>query len=75
MDAHGTVSMVYYKQFLTHTQSGPVHITGAVGDRLILQSTSSTTFFFGVPSRQFVPSLTWVSPISTPGAQPTKPSP
>jgi len=75
MDAHGTVSMVYYKQFLTPAQSGPVHITGAVGERLILQSTNGTTFYFDAPARQFVPSLTWVSPISTPGAQPAKPSP
>jgi len=62
-------------QHLTPEKLGYVRVVGAVGDRLILQSTSSTTFFFDVPSRQFVPSLTWVSPISTPGAQPTKPSP
>jgi hypothetical protein len=75
MDAHGTVSMVYYKQFLTPTQSGPVHITGAVGQRLILQSTNGATFYFDAPARQFVPSLTWVSPIATPNPQPVTPSP
>jgi len=67
--------MVYYKQFLTPTQSGPVNITGAVGERLILQSTNRTMFYFDVPARQFVPSLTWVSPIATPTPQPITPSP
>jgi hypothetical protein len=62
-------------QHLTPEKLGSVRVVGAVGDRLILQSTSGTTFYFDVLSRQFVLSLTWVSPISTSCAQPTRPSP
>jgi hypothetical protein len=62
-------------QYLTPQKMGPVRIDGAVGDRLILQSTQGARFYFDATSRQFVPSLTWVSPIVTPSAQPTKPSP
>ncbi len=50
-------SMVYQKMFLTPTASGEVTITGAQGERVILQSTGGTVFYFDVPTRQFVPSL------------------
>jgi hypothetical protein len=50
-------SMTYQKLFLTPTASGEVTITGAQGERLILQSTDGTTFYFDLPTRQFVPSL------------------
>jgi hypothetical protein len=66
MDTRGDIQQVYYQRFPTQTQSGPVRIAGAQGDRLILQSTNGTTFYFDVPSREYVPSLTWVSPIATP---------
>jgi hypothetical protein len=72
MDSHGDIHEVYYRLFPTPTQSGSVHITGAVGERLILQATNGTTFYFDVPSRQYVPSLTWtstpvpISPLATP---------
>jgi len=64
MDIHRNVSQIYYKRFLTPTQSGSVHITGAVGERLILRATNGTSFYFDAPLRQFVPSLVWTS---TPG--------
>jgi hypothetical protein len=66
MDSHGDIHPVYYQQFPTQTQSGPVRITGAESDRLILQSTNGTTFYFDVSSREYIPSLTWVSPVATP---------
>ncbi len=70
-----TGEILQTSQYLTPKQLGPVHIASAVSDRLILQSTKGTQFYFDATSRQFVPSLTWVSPLSTPDAQPTKPSP
>ena len=70
-----TGEILQTSQYLTPKQLGPVHIASAVSDRLILQSTKGTQFYFDVPARQFVSSLTSVSPVSTPGAQPTKPSP
>ena len=50
-------SVVYQQTFDTPGASGEVTITGAQGERLILQSTDGTTFYFDVPTRQFVPSL------------------
>jgi hypothetical protein len=67
MDLHGDIQQVYYRQFPTKTQSGSVHVTDASGERLILQSTDGTTFYFDVPTRQFAPSLDAVVPTSTPG--------
>ncbi len=72
MDSHGDIHEVYYRPFPTPTQSGSVHITGAIGERLILQATNGTSFYFDAPLRQFVPSLSWtptsgpISPIATP---------
>jgi len=66
MDSHGDIHPIYYQQFPTPTQSGSVHITGAEDDRLIIQSLNGATYYFDVPSREYVPSLTWVSPIATP---------
>jgi hypothetical protein len=66
MDTQGDIRPAYYHQFPTPTQSGSVRITGAEGDRLVLQSTNGTTFYFDVSSREYVPSLTWVSPVVTP---------
>jgi hypothetical protein len=54
----------------TPTQSGPVHVTDAVGERLILQSDSGVTYYFDVPSRQFVDSLT-ATPAPTATEMPT----
>ncbi len=62
MSSQGDVSVIYDKEFLTPTQSGPVSVKSAVIDRLTLQSTNGTTFYFDVPSHQFVPSMAWVNP-------------
>jgi len=67
MSPQGDISVVYAKEFLTPTQSGPISITRAVVERLILQSTDGTTFYFDVPSRQYVASLTSAVPTVTPG--------
>ncbi len=60
----------------TSIQAGPVKIIDAVGERLALQSvTNATKFYFDVPSRQFVSSLTAIVPTvpipSSPLATPT----
>ncbi len=47
-------------------QSGPLKVIGATGERLVLHSdTTGTTSYFDVPSRQYVPSLTWINPNPT----------
>ena len=72
METNGDIHQIYHQQFPTQTQSGSIHITGAVGERLILQATDGTTFYFDVTLRQYVPSLTWaptpgpISPVPTP---------
>lgn len=67
-------------RFYTPTKAGAVQITGESGLRLTLISTGGITFYFDIPSRQFVDSLeVTVMPvptepyISTPA--PTPPSP
>lgn len=78
MDSYGDIQQVYYRQFPTQTQSGSVHITGAVDERLILQATKGISFYFDVPSRQFVSSMTVIvptapvsiSPVVTPTSAP-----
>ena len=81
MDSHGGVKEVYYRLFPTPTQSGSVHITGAIGERLILQATNGIVFYFDAPLRQFVPSLSWtptpgpISPMAIPTLPPATASP
>ena len=81
MDSHGDVEEVYYRLFPTPIQSGSVHITGEVGERLILQATNGASFYFDTPLRQFVPSLSWtptpgpISSIATPTLPPVTASP
>ena len=53
-------------RYLTPIQAGSVHITGAVGERLILQAQDGTTFYFDVPGRCYVSSLTETAPAATP---------
>ncbi len=49
--------------YSTPTKHGPVTILGAVSERLTLQAADGITFYFDVPTRQFVPSLdTTVTP-------------
>jgi hypothetical protein len=76
MSPQGAISVVYEKEFSTPTQSGPISITSAIAERLILQSANGTSFYFDAPLRQFVPSLAWtptpgpISPIATPTSAP-----
>jgi hypothetical protein len=75
MNGPGNIEMIYYKQFPAPTQSGSVYVTDAVGERLILQSTNGTTFYFDVPTRQFVSSLDAVVPTFTPSPMSLLPTP
>ena len=57
------VGIEYY---LTPSQNGPLKITDAVGERLVIQSiTNGTKFYFDVPSRQFVSSMAVIVPTVT----------
>ena len=47
-------------------QAGALNIIGAAGERLILKSEQGQTFYFDVPSLQFVASLDTVIPAATP---------
>jgi hypothetical protein len=68
-------ALVYQKRVLTPTQAGPIHVVDAVGERLILQSTNGTIFYFDVPTRQFVSSLDVVVPTFTPSPMSPLPTP
>ncbi len=64
------INLTYMEEFLTPTASGELTITGAQGERLILQSSDGTTFYFDVPTRQFVASLdATVTPPPTTGPE------
>jgi hypothetical protein len=52
--------------FPTPVKAGKLTITGAQGERLILGSDNGTTFYFDVPGRMFVSSLTVVVSTVTP---------
>ncbi len=52
-------------------KGGPVRIVGAQGQRLILKTDIGTIFYFDLPSRRFVSSLTEIVPTATPPATPT----
>ncbi len=52
--------------YLTPVRAGPVRIVDAVGERLVLKATEGGVFYFDVPARQFVPSLTVAVPSATP---------
>jgi hypothetical protein len=58
-------------QYFTPVKSGAVSILDAIGERLVLSSENSTTFYFDVPTRQFISSLTGVAPTVTSTPQPT----
>jgi hypothetical protein len=49
-------------EYRTAKADGTLHITGAQDARLILESSNGTTFYFDVPSRQFVDSLNAPAP-------------
>ncbi len=53
-------------EYLTPSQAGPVKIVDASGERLVVQSvTNGATFYFDVPSRRFVSSMTAIVPTAT----------
>lgn len=54
--------------YLTPIKAGSVHIVKGQNDRLVLLSTDGTTFYFDVPTLQFVNSLTGIAPTYTPTA-------
>lgn len=72
-------SIISGNEYETPTKSGPVQITDAQGERLILQTRDGVMFYFDVPSRQFVDGLTvTVTPspyTATPSLPPTTPEP
>jgi hypothetical protein len=53
-------------EYRTPVDTGTLTINGAQDARLILLSTNGTTFYFDVPARRFVSSLTEVVPTITP---------
>jgi hypothetical protein len=54
------------EQILTPTQHGGVRVVSEQNNRLTLVSTDGTTYYFDVPARRFVDSLTEVVPSATP---------
>lgn len=80
-DNLATTDLIGQAEYQTPVQAGSVRIVDARSERLVLQSTNGTVFYFDVPSRQFVPSLVWtptpspISPIATPTLPPTTASP
>jgi cytoskeletal protein RodZ len=53
------------EQILTPTQHGGVRVVSEQNNRLTLVSTDGTTYYFDVPARRFVDSLTEIVPIAT----------
>ncbi len=56
----------------TLARVGPVKIVDVQGQRLVLKAEAGSTFYFDVPSRRFVSSLSEIVPTATPLATPTK---
>jgi hypothetical protein len=54
------------EQILTPTKHGGVRVVSVQNNRLTLVSTDGTTYYFDVPARRFVASLTEVVPSATP---------
>ena len=55
-----------FGNFPTPTKHGGVRVVGEEDNRLTLVSTDGTTYYFDVPARRFVASLTEVVPSATP---------
>jgi hypothetical protein len=51
---------------LTPTKHGGVHVVSEQGNRLTLVSTDGTIYYFDVPARRFIDSLTEIVPSATP---------
>jgi hypothetical protein len=63
------------ERILTPTKHGGVRVVSEQNNRLTLVSTDGTTYYFDVPARRFVASLTEVVPSATPPATfPPKPT-
>jgi len=56
----------FSEKVLTPAQRGGVRVVAEQNNRLTLQSADGETFYFDVPSRRFVASLTEVVPTATP---------
>jgi hypothetical protein len=54
------------EQILTPTQHGGVRVVSEYNNRLTLISTDGTTYYFDLPTRRFVASLTEIVPSATP---------
>lgn len=68
--------LAYDGEYLSPVKAGLLTIVDARGERLILKAENGMTFYFDVPSRRFVSSLTEVVPTITPIVTPTpKPYP
>ncbi len=55
-----------FEQLLTSSKHGALHVVSEQNNRLTLLATDSETFYFDVPARRFVASLTEVVPTATP---------
>jgi hypothetical protein len=56
----------YLDLIKTPTRHGAVHVVSEQDDRLTLVSTDGTTYYFDLPARRFVASMTGVVPSATP---------
>ena len=55
-----------FSQFATPSKHGALHVVNELNNRLNLISSDGTAFYFDLPTRQFVTSLTEVAPSVTP---------
>lgn len=55
-----------FEQLLTPSKHGALHVVSEQNNRLTLLAADSETFYFDVPARRFVASLTEVVPTATP---------
>lgn len=62
-------------EYPTPKQAGAVTIVDVVGKRLVLRAENGETFYFDVPARRYVSSLTEVAPTVTPIPLPRRPYP
>jgi hypothetical protein len=68
-------NLVEAHTYLAAAQSQTLEIVDAVGERLILRSTNGTLFYFDLPTRQYVPSLTVTVTVPPPTESPVTPAP
>lgn len=75
--AQGIIAVGWNEEiYETPIQAGSVHIVAENNYRLTLESTDGTFFYFDIPGRRFVESLTEIVPTITPiTPSPTRPTP